>query len=145
MSKNSPYNTEQDNKDIPVVKENSLVTPITEFLQKKPEKIWGWMVAILILCIIGNILYSVFYHPKQISTEEALQNTEISIDPITEGLGKMVQAGTSINDAMSLKKDIDIILSKDSLSHQDSVQLLVLFQQLESINKKLLPVQNPKK
>lgn len=143
MSKNSPYNTEQDSKDIPDVKENSVGNPIAEFLQKKPEKIWGLMVAILILCIIGNILYSVFYTPKQISTEEALQNTQISVDPITEGIGKMVQAGTSINDAMSLKKDIDIILSKDSLSHQDSVQLLVLFQQLESINKKLLPVQNP--
>lgn len=142
MSKNKHYNSEHGN-DISDLKDDNKPSSLELFIKQKPEKIWIGMVVIIILSIIGNVLYSVFYTPKEISTEEALRNTEISIDPISEGFGKMVQAGASINNAMSIKKDIDIILNKDTLSHQDSVQLLILFEQLESINKKFIPAQKP--
>lgn len=148
MSKSKPYNTDQnDQEDSTVIEkeQKKLVDSFKKFLNKNPKRTFVWMVGILIFCIIANVLYSVFYTPKIVDPSEALKDSKISADPITQGLGKIVQAGASLNETMAIKEQINILLDKDSLSRQDSVKLLSLFQELEYINKKLLPIQKPKK
>lgn len=112
-------------------------------LEANPEKTIKWMFALIAFSIIANVLYYTFRKPDPTITKK--EEPILSIDPLSTGIGKIVQAGSSLNETYRIKDDIDKLLSKDSLTGQDSIKLLALFEQLNDINRKLSPISKPTK
>lgn len=146
MSKNNHYNTEQY-AEINSVKDDEEKLAVQKsaisFLERSPKRSFIWMIAILIISILLNVLYSVFVVPEEIDMVKAIDKAQLSVDPITQGLGRIIQVSSSLNETIAIKEKINDLMNNDTLSNQDSVKLLVMFEQLEQINKKLLPTKKP--
>lgn len=141
MSKNNHYNElEQVDQNNPVQNESqeNISNPIVDYLERHPKKVFLTMVAILGISIAGSILYSIFKKTEQ-RPELSTTTESFTLDPLSQGLGGIVKAGTSMSEAMQLKDEIQIILSKKTMTRKDSIQLLSAFERLERINKSLIP------
>lgn len=144
MSKSNHYNElEQVEQNNPVQDEaqNDVSNPIINYLERHPKKIFLIMVAILCVSIVGTVLFSILKKPDE-RPELSTTTESFTLDPLAQGLGGIVKAGTSMSEAMQLKDEIQVILSKKTLTRKDSIQLLSAFERLERINKSLLPNNN---
>lgn len=131
--KNNNYNQENDNPD------NDYQGYIREKLNRNPKKVFKAMILILAISIVGSVLYSVFKKPyvrkPLVVKSNSIENT------LSDGLGGLINAGSSINEIKDLDYKIQTILAKKTLTKQDSTELLNSLNELQIIQKRL----NPKK
>jgi len=107
-------------------------------LERNPKRTFLFMVGILGGSIVGNVLYAVLKEPEK-RPEMNVSAAPFTLDPLSQGIGGIVRAGSSMTEAMQIKEDINELLGKETLTEQDSVKLLVAFERLEQINRSLLP------
>lgn len=131
--KNNNYNKE---KDIP---DNFYQEYLTEKFKKNPKRIFKGMVLILGLSILLSVLYSVFKEPY-VRKPLVVKNSSVE-SSFSNGLGDLINAGSSISEIKELDSKIKSILAKEKLTKQDSLELLRSLNELQNIQERL----NPKK
>jgi len=93
------------------------------------------MAAILAASIIGTVLYAVLKKP--IAPESAEQETNAPmggmLDGMSDGMGKLINSGAAIVEALSLKRDIAHLMDKDELTEADSIDLIRALRKLDAL------------
>lgn len=137
-SDNQKIKQDEELVDLPFakVREN-----ILNRLQRNPKKTFIWMVGLLAFSIIANVLWAVLYKPEP--PPKVKESPILTLDPLSTGIGKIIQTSSSLNETYKIKEEIDKILAKPTLERQDSIKLLAMFEQLADINRKLSPITNP--
>ncbi|HKG07287.1 MAG TPA: hypothetical protein VKB19_12545 [Pedobacter sp.] len=77
--------------------------------------------AAMILLMLGSLVLSFTdFRRKPVKTQRSA--SEVSM-PLENGFGEILSKGASLQQMITLKQEIEILLAKDSLSHLDSLQL----------------------
>ena len=101
------------------------------FLNAYPKQIFIGMVAMIVLS--GIICFLVFT-PGQRQKEkmpDILKGTTHVGNEVSSGVGQIIDLGTRISDLNQLRKQVEVVLKKPQLSHDDTLFLEKAIQQLE--------------
>jgi len=119
--------------------ERVAANPLVERLERNPKRTLFCMAAVLGMSIAANVVWSVMKKPEK-RPEMDVSVSSFTLDPLSQGIGGIVRAGSSMAEAVQIRKDIEGLLAKDALTGRDSAELLAAFERLERINKSLLPI-----
>ncbi|WP_121812955.1 hypothetical protein [Mucilaginibacter kameinonensis] len=101
------------------------------FLQAYPNQIFIGMVVMIVLS--GIICFLVFT-PSQRQKEkmpDVLKGTTHVGNEVSTGVGQIIDLGTRISNLNDLRKQVEVVLKKPKLSHDDTLFLEKAIQQLE--------------
>lgn len=132
---NNNKNNEAELKD----NGSELGSKIKARLEKNPKKTYYWMVAIIIVSIvivtIKTVLQAPVKNPLNSYSEKKLNIKDQVME--SSGVGNIVDLGSAYFELKDLEKEIEGLLNKEKLTHQDSLKLLQAFETLNRINKKV--------
>jgi hypothetical protein len=107
-----------------------------EFTERFPKILFGAM----IFCIVVSVALSVtvFRKPPPIVKPEipapAKKPPEMTASPLSNGFSEVLRTGSALSETITLKKEVDSITAKKTLSNADSAVLLKDLDRLQQIN-----------
>lgn len=105
-----------------------------KFTRRYPRLLFGAMVGLMLISLA--LSFTVF-RPRDIPVKI---NPAVKIshpEPISDGFSQIMQAGAALKETISLKKVVDSITAKPTLSKADSTVLENALDRLQQINKPL--------
>lgn len=106
------------------------ISRINSFVREKPKLLFRIMVATIIVSIILTTTLEMTEKPPD-------KKRLAPVSGMNYGFSEMSGSVFTISEVISLKKEISLLLEKDTLSHTDSLRMLEAFQKLEKLNRKL--------
>ena len=112
------------------------------FTSRYPKILFGAMVTLMLLSV--DLSLTVFrYRPpavKHIATGTGIKKPpKSSLSPVTDGFGQILRIGDEIKETIALKKIVDSLTTKKSLSRQDSITLERALDRLQQIKQLVKP------
>ncbi|MBW8323689.1 MAG: hypothetical protein K0M50_02890 [Prolixibacteraceae bacterium] len=103
-----------------------------EYAQRNPKVTFYVMIGIMAVSIIISISYN-SYQSKHREKAGRKSLPAFSV-PIDDG----INSASSLFEVLNLKKEINELLSKQTLTQEDSLNLLQALKKLESLNKSII-------
>lgn len=97
--------------------------------QQTSKSIFFIMVGIIVLSICWTVLSKTVWKKEYKRPEVVTQLTKSQ--PLSGSFTNGIQSATSLMEVMSIKSSVDSLLVKDSLTSQDSLQLISALKRLE--------------
>lgn len=102
-----------------------------QLLHSYPKEIYtGMLIALIISCIVCFFIYTPSERQKD-KMPDMYKKTANVTDRVTGGIGEIVDLTSKISDLNILKKKVEAVLMKPSLTHADTIFLESAIQQLE--------------
>jgi hypothetical protein len=112
------------------------------FTGRYPKILFGAMVT-LMLVSVGLSLTVFRYRPpavKHVAVGTGIKKPpKSSLSPVTDGFGQILRIGDEIKETIALKKIVDSLTTKKSLTQQDSITLEKALDRLQIIKQQLKP------
>ncbi|MDO5664479.1 MAG: hypothetical protein Q4G63_04370 [Bacteroidia bacterium] len=103
---------------------------INDFFVAYPMRIYYAMVTLIAIGIIVAIVRYVTYEPPE---AEIKFGVESGIEPLSKGIGGIIDVTTAMKRIKELEKDLEVVLSKDTFSQADSIKIVTIYDEIESI------------
>jgi len=106
------------------------------FLERYPKFLFGAMIILIIVSI--TLSFTVFRNKEKVAVPK--QVTPNNVKPVNDGFDQILRTGSALRQTISLKKEVDSITSKTSLTKADSIRLEKDLDKLQQINKQIQPI-----
>jgi hypothetical protein len=93
----------------------------------------------LFACMIGSLLVSVLFAIILHRPSKVVVHHPVDTQPFQDGFNRITAAGMALNETIRLKKHVDSLMQKQSLSSVDSTALLKGLDSLRHIRMQLNP------
>jgi hypothetical protein len=113
--------------------ENTIASELCKEFAVHFNKVWGFITALLkkypkpafalmILFMLGSMVLS-FTVLRNIEKKEAGQPVKSLGAPVQNGFSQIMQKGAALQESIAIKRQIEALISKDSLTGPDSIRL----------------------
>ena len=103
---------------------------INDFFVAYPMRIYYAMVTLIAIGIIVAIVRYVTYEPPK---AEIKIGVESGIEPLSKGIGGIIDVTTAMKRIKELEKDLETVLSKDTFTKADSIKIVTIYDEIERI------------
>lgn len=111
---------------------NILKVKITAILKSYPRAIYAFMI---ITILISLVCFFYLPAPKKVST---VLNSENIMSDISLSIGSIAKSAGAAKELIELQNLLEDIVSKDSLTQQDSMVVLYVFEKMQLIEKNII-------
>lgn len=101
------------------------------FINTNPKRVFYGMLIIIAVSLVFAIYQHVTYEPPVIDRENL--NLGSGIDPLTRGVNGIFDATNAIAKVKEIEEEINELLSKESLTRNDSLYIISKYEELEKI------------
>lgn len=113
---------------------------LIDSFQKNPKNAFYVMAAIMILSFVWNIAhYALPQKKEQLPPPEHSYKNQSLIGGFSNEISNLTNTSAEIFSSMQIKKEIDALLNKDSLSREDSLTLMKAIERMEKLDTSLNP------
>ena len=112
---------------------NNAVVTVNVFMKRHPKPVFALMIGCMAFSMVFS--FTVFRNKEDIKPGPVITGTA----PVRDGLGAIMRQGSVLRRSMLLKDQIENLITKDSLSHADSLQLSRSIHELQEISIYLNP------
>jgi hypothetical protein len=106
---------------------------LKKILQQYPKQIYAGM---LILMLTSAVI-SFTIGKNEPAKSQLLKTSTKRMKPVRDGFGGILETGKALRQTLALKDEIEVMLSKDTLTSTDSLRLEKALDELQIINKSL--------
>ena len=85
-----------------------------------PRFFFGLMIALL----LASLIFAVALHHTMQPKDQVIQTPKIKARPLSEGFGNIMAAGIALKQTIRLRRQVDSITAKKTLTQTDSLNLL---------------------
>ncbi|EHQ26472.1 hypothetical protein BDD43_0740 [Mucilaginibacter gracilis] len=105
------------------------------FVDRFPRFVFSSMIVLML--VSAGLSFTVFRNKEPVINKKAPAAQKSS--SLTTGLGQLLQTGESLRETIALKRQVDSLIAKKTLTNADSAALEKALDKLQQLNKQFKP------